>query len=108
MAYADYRDLIKMTEEFLSALAIELYGSDKVLIPQFDMEAKSVTRGGEGEIGGSKEVKSVMFNFGGEYDKYDVCEELKIDPELFGHQGGLKKLRDILEPQVHALGEKNI
>jgi lysyl-tRNA synthetase class II len=38
MAYADYRDLITMTEDLLGKLAIELFGSTKVLIPQFDMD----------------------------------------------------------------------
>jgi lysyl-tRNA synthetase, class II len=45
MAYADYRDLMLMTEDFLGKLAMELYGSTKVLIPQFDMDAKVITRG---------------------------------------------------------------
>ena len=33
MAYADYRDLITLTEDLLKKLCIELYGSDHVLIP---------------------------------------------------------------------------
>ena len=45
MAYADYRDLIKMTEEMLEALAIELYGGSQVLIPIFDLERKAITKG---------------------------------------------------------------
>lgn len=45
MAYADYRDLITMTEDMLGKLCIELFGSDKVLIPQFDMDQKMFTRG---------------------------------------------------------------
>jgi lysyl-tRNA synthetase class 2 len=45
MAYADYRDLITMTEDLLGKLAIELFGSTKVLIPQFDMDQKILTRG---------------------------------------------------------------
>ena len=47
MAYADYRDLITMTEDFLSKLAIEIYGSEKVLIPQFDINAKMNSSGEE-------------------------------------------------------------
>lgn len=45
MAYADYRDLMTMTEDLLSKLAIELFGSTKVLIPQFDIDAEVFTRG---------------------------------------------------------------
>jgi lysyl-tRNA synthetase class 2 len=33
MAYADYRELITLTEDLLSKLALELFGSTKVLIP---------------------------------------------------------------------------
>lgn len=33
MAYADYRELITLTEDLLSKLSIELFRSDKVLIP---------------------------------------------------------------------------
>ena len=44
MAYADYRDLITMTEDLLGKLAIELFGCTKVLIPQFDMDQKILTR----------------------------------------------------------------
>lgn len=37
MAYADYRDLILMTEDMLKSLCKEIYGSDHVLVPQFDI-----------------------------------------------------------------------
>ena len=33
MAYADYRDLVPMTEDILGKLSLELFGSDHVLIP---------------------------------------------------------------------------
>ena len=33
MAYADYRDLVTMTEDLLGKLSLELFGSTKVLIP---------------------------------------------------------------------------
>jgi lysyl-tRNA synthetase class 2 len=33
MAYADYRDLVTMTEDLLGKLSMELFGSTKVLIP---------------------------------------------------------------------------
>jgi lysyl-tRNA synthetase class 2 len=66
MAYADYRDLISMTEDILSKLAIELYGSKKVLIPQFDMDQKILTRGEKtGET--KKECLIKEYDFGGPY-----------------------------------------
>ena len=33
MAYADYRDLMTLTEDLLRQLCQELYGSDHVMIP---------------------------------------------------------------------------
>ena len=38
MAYADYRDLITMTEDLLKQLFLKIYGSEHVLIPQFDID----------------------------------------------------------------------
>lgn len=32
-AYADYRDLITMTEDLMKKMCIDLYGSEHVLIP---------------------------------------------------------------------------
>ncbi len=66
MAYADYRDLITMTEDLLSKLAIELFGSTKVLIPKFDMDAKVITRG-ENSGQTTHEAKAVEYDFGGPY-----------------------------------------
>jgi len=40
MAYADYVDLIGLTEQLFKDLAFELYGSHKVIIPQFDVTSK--------------------------------------------------------------------
>ena len=40
MAFADYRDLILMTEDMLKSLCIEIYGSEYVLVPQFDIHQK--------------------------------------------------------------------
>lgn len=66
MAYADYRELIELTEDLLSKLSIELFGSTKVLIPQFDMDQKTFTRGEkQGET--AHELKSHEFDFGGKY-----------------------------------------
>ena len=42
MAYADYRDLILLTEDLLKALCREMYdGSEHVLVPQFDIDHKA-------------------------------------------------------------------
>jgi lysyl-tRNA synthetase class 2 len=66
MAYADYRDLITLTEDLLSKLAIELYGSTKVIIPQFDMDSKVITRGDKSGQAAT-ETKTLSFDFGGPY-----------------------------------------
>jgi len=44
MAFADYRDLVLLTEHLLKSLCVELYGSEHVLIPQFDIEHKVLTK----------------------------------------------------------------
>lgn len=44
MAYADYRDLIHMTEDLLKQLCAELYGSEHVLLPVFDIDQKVNTK----------------------------------------------------------------
>jgi len=50
MAYADYRDLIVLTEDLLKSLCIELYGSEHVLVPLFDIDYKVITKGDNSEI----------------------------------------------------------
>ena len=45
MAYADYRDLMDLTEDLLRKLCIELYGTDHVMIPQFDINHKVENKG---------------------------------------------------------------
>lgn len=42
MAYADYRDLILMTEDLLKSLCLEMYGSEHVLVPEFDIHQKDI------------------------------------------------------------------
>ena len=38
MAYADYMDMMTLTEELFKSLSKELFkGSEKVIIPQFDI-----------------------------------------------------------------------
>lgn len=41
MAYADYQDLLALTEDLFKGLARELYGSEKVIVPQFDVSQKT-------------------------------------------------------------------
>lgn len=38
MAFADYQDLIALTEDLLEKLAVELFGGSLVLIPQFNID----------------------------------------------------------------------
>eukprot|EP00347_Sterkiella_histriomuscorum_P009501 403340971 len=63
MAYADYRDLITMTEDML--------------------------REGAGQE--VHDVKTLEMNFKGPYKQYDVCDELGIDPLLLGNLPTLRK-----------------
>ena len=44
-AYADYQDLIKLTEDMLKKLALRIHNSEKIKVPVFDIEAKAVTKG---------------------------------------------------------------
>jgi lysyl-tRNA synthetase class II len=98
-AYADYKDLMSMTEHMLGELSVHLFGSKKVLIPQFDMDQKTITRGeNEGTV--IHEVKEVFYDFESSFAKYDVCEEIGIDPKVFDEQDGLRKLRSYLEPEL--------
>jgi len=42
MAYADYIDMLTLTEELFRSLSKELFnGSEKVIIPQFDINHKA-------------------------------------------------------------------
>lgn len=69
----------------LSKLAIELYGSPKVLIPQFDMDLKTFTRGNnQGQT--SKALNTIEYDFSGPYKQFDVCSELKLDPDMLAPQ----------------------
>ena len=46
MAYADYRDLMTLTEEMLRGLLVEVHGSPIADIPIFDIDQKTITRQG--------------------------------------------------------------
>jgi len=42
MAYADYMDMVTLTEELFKTLSKELFlGSEKVIIPQFDINQRA-------------------------------------------------------------------
>jgi hypothetical protein len=62
------------------------------------MDQKIITRGDGTQE--KPENKALEMNFGGPFPKYDVCSELGIDPDIFGEENGLRKLRSYLEPQV--------
>ena len=44
MAYADYRDLMTLTEEMLRGLLVDVHGSPIADIPIFDIDQKTITR----------------------------------------------------------------
>ena len=46
MAFADYRDLIPMTENILKDLCTNIYGSEYVMVPQFDIDFSVNTKEG--------------------------------------------------------------
>ena len=50
MAHADYQDLIDLTEDLFRKLAVEVHGSEKVEILEFNMDSKVITRGSKPEV----------------------------------------------------------
>lgn len=46
--------MMPLTEELLRGLLVEIHGSQKVTVPLFDIEAKTLTRG---DTDGAKEIK---------------------------------------------------
>jgi lysyl-tRNA synthetase class II len=46
-AYADYRDLIGMTEDMLEKMSVEIFGASHVIIPQLDFNQVTITKGKE-------------------------------------------------------------
>lgn len=70
MAYADYRDLMTLTEELFLSLSKELFnGESKVAIPQFDIQAKN----------DKASLKMIEFDFAKPFQRLDVLTELKLD-----------------------------
>ena len=50
MAYADYKDLMVMTEDMFKGLARHVFnGQEKVIIPQFDIHSKNLKTGEHSE-----------------------------------------------------------
>ena len=64
MAFADYRDLIQMTQDLLKSLAIHVHGSELVQVPIFDIEAKEITKGPNKKV---KEEKMLTIDFSGDF-----------------------------------------
>lgn len=50
MAFADYRDLIPMTENILKDLCTNIYGSEYVMVPQFDIDYSVTTKEGASDL----------------------------------------------------------
>jgi lysyl-tRNA synthetase class 2 len=98
MAYADYRDLITLTEDLLKKLCVELYGSDHVLIPQFDIRRD--------QNDDKAEEKFVELDFREPFKKYDVMTEIGVDPLLLENLPELdrqliSKIRGELLPEIY-------
>ena len=45
MAYADYQDLVDLTEDMMKKLALHIHHTEKVKVPLFDIESKTITKG---------------------------------------------------------------
>lgn len=86
MAYHDYRDLITLTEDVLRKLCLEIYGTDHVLIPQFDIDHKVNTKGESQQV----ETKHLELDFRGPFQKFDVLTELQVDPMLLTRHDELR------------------
>ena len=91
MAHADYLDLMDMTEDVLRKLLVTVHGAEKVEVPIFDIDAKTVTRG-EAFMDSVKEEYR-MLDFAGRFERYDVMETLGLDPLDLGKM-------DILRPKL--------
>ena len=66
-------------------------------MPVFDIDAKTITRPGADGADGGKAQKMLRIDFSGEFKKYDVMEELGLDPLDLGRLDTLRpKLKDML------------
>ena len=90
LAYADYQDLISLTEDMLRSLALHIHNTQKVKVPIFDIEAKTITKGPNKS---ETESRRLEIDFEGNFIKYDVMEELGLDPRDLGNL-------DVLRPKL--------
>lgn len=105
-----------MTEELLRALLVEIHGSPSASVPVFDIDQKTVTRGGHTSSDSSvaESQKTLDLDFSGGFKKLDVMEELGLDPLDLGNLVLLRpKLREMLvsdktlpEPLIGSLNDK--
>lgn len=103
MAYADYQDLITLTEELFKGLARELFdGQEKIIIPNFDINHKT----------GEKITKVLELDFTKPFQRLDVMTELGLDPDDLGRMHILRpKLIQMLKPylsQAENLNDKQL
>ena len=90
MAYKDYVDLMEMTEDLLKYLCREIYGSEHVMVPVFDIDGKE-----------NSEKKFVELDFR-TFQKFDVMTEIGVDPEMLDKPEELQivlvqKLKELLQ-----------
>ena len=78
----------------LKKLAIRIHNTEKVKVPVFDIDAKAITKGpNQTEV----EKQYMEMDFEGAFHKYDVMEELGLDPLDLGNIDLLRpKLRQML------------
>ena len=93
MAYADYRDLIDMTQDLLKSLAIHIHGNELVQVPIFDINAKAITKGPEKS---EKLEKKLEIDFRGDFTSFSVMDELGLDPLDLGNL-------EILRPKLQQM-----
>lgn len=99
MAYADYMDMVTLTEELFKTLSKELFqGSEKVIIPQFDINQRA----------GDAPQKVLELDFSKPFQRLDVMEELGLDPKDLGNMETLRpKLREMLSKHIAQVDQLN-
>ena len=108
MAYADYRDLITLSEDLLKKLCIHMTGSEKATIPLFDIDAKVKTKGKATNI----ELPTTELDFSGEFQKFDVMSEIGVDPGLLAdmpslHSACITQIRELVLPVLGSSNKKD-
>ena len=89
-----------MTEDLLKSLCRHIYGSEHVLVPQFDIHQKNE----EGY-----EPKFLELDFRGSFKKYDVMTEIGVDSGLLNNQNELSSIliQKIKQEVLPLLSAKN-